>query len=346
MTALPHVVSAAGVGVPAWLPWAGFALLVLPLLLLDLGVFAKAPREPTFREAAVRSLGWCALALLFALGVTVMRGPKDGLAFVTGYAVEQALSVDNLFVILLVFTAFGIPKPEQRRVLVWGVLGAVVLRGALIFAGTALVARFHFLTYVLGALLLLAAAKIVREVSHPATAPPETPTVSTPSWLERLVARFVPVTRTNHGSRFFAVEDGVRKATPLFLALVTIEVADAIFALDSVPAVLAVTTDPFIVFTSNLFAVLGLRSLFFALAGLIDRLVYLKHGLAGVLAFVGLKMLVGHWVSPPEWLTLAAVAAILGVATIASLRRATTTDLTLALPAASPQVNDGERSPR
>jgi tellurite resistance protein TerC len=316
-----HLASAPSSLTPAALAlWVTFALVVSSMLALDLGVFQKTPREPTTREALAWSAVWLALATVFGAGLGVALGPAKGLEFFTAYLVEQALSVDNLFVMMLVFAQLAVPRSAQRRVLVWGILGAVVLRGALVFTGTALVTRFHFLTYALGALLIVAALKLLRDIrkaddraEHGDDAPPE------PSRTRALLGRFLPITKGFEGARFTVMKNGVRHATPLLLALVTIELADAVFALDSIPAVFGVTTDPLVVLTSNLFAVLGLRSLFFALSGLLDDLVYLKHGLALVLVLVGAKMLAAAVWTAPAWLTLVTVAVVLGGAVVASL---------------------------
>jgi tellurite resistance protein TerC len=294
-------------GSPLWIP---FALVVAALVAVDLGVFQKTPREPTAKEALGWSAVWFALASVFGIGVFAARGEARGVEFFTGYVVEQALSVDNLFVMMLVFAELKVPRAAQRRVLVWGILGAVVLRGALVLAGTALVARFHALTYALGALLVYAALKLLRGGDTQ-------PSVNG-SRLRGLVSRFVPVTDDFDGARFTVVRDGARYATPLLLALVTIELTDAVFALDSIPAVLGVSTDPLVVFSSNLFAVLGLRSLYFVLARLIDKLAYLKHGVVVVLLVVGAKMLLAWAWTPPAWVSLALVVVILGAAALAS----------------------------
>jgi tellurite resistance protein TerC len=299
--------------------WVTFAVVVTSMLAIDLGVFQKTPREPSTREALAWSGAWFALASVFGLGLGAALGPAKGLEFFTAYLVEQALSVDNLFVMMLVFAQLAVPRDAQRRVLTWGIVGCIVLRGAFVFTGTALVTRFHFLTYALGALLVVAAGKLLREIRRASEdREPEAETAS-PSRTRALLARVFPLTEGYEGTRFTVVRKGVRHATPLLLALVTIELADAVFALDSIPAVFGVTTDPLVVFTSNLFAVLGLRSLFFALSGLLESLVYLKHGLAVVLLAVGAKMLLGAvWIAP-AWLPLVLVALVLGVAVVASL---------------------------
>ena len=271
-----------------------------------------------------RALAWTALwfflAVAFGIGVTATRGTETGLAFFTAYLVEQALSVDNRFVMMLVFSRLGIPAAHQHRVLMWGIAGVVLLRGVMIATGTALIGAFHFLTYGLGALLIYTAYKLAKELDAP---PDRAELPAAASGMRRLVARIMPITERVHGSRFTVVIDGVRHATPLLVALVAIEAADAVFALDSIPAVLGVTTDPFVVISSNVFAVLGLRSLYFALAGLLSRLRYLQHGLVGVLAIIGIKMVLAVVVPIPTWLSLALVAVTLGVAIVASLAATT-----------------------
>jgi tellurite resistance protein TerC len=300
-------------------PWIGFALVVLAMLALDLRLHHRG-RDPTLRVALAWSAAWFVLAALFGAQVARVLGPDQGVAFFTAYVVEQALSVDNLFVMMLVFARYQVPRAAQRRVLTWGIAGVVVLRGAMILSGAALVEQFHVLTYVLGAGLLVASIKLARELAPegasaaPAASPPGA------SRIHALVARVLPLSPELAGDRFTVVRAGVRHATPLLLALLTIELADAVFALDSIPAVFGITTDRFIVFSSNLFAVLGLRSLCPALAGLLDRLRYLKHGLVGVLGMVGTKMVVAAWWPAPAWLSLVLVAIILGAAIVASLR--------------------------
>lgn len=295
--------------------WAAFGLAVLVVLAIDLGLFRKKPREPTMREALGWSAIWAGLAGLFGVGLTIALGKRAGVEFFTGYVLEQALSIDNLLVMMLVFTQLAVPRSAQRPVLVWGVLGAFATRTVMVLTGTALVARFHVLTVLLGAFLVWAAVKLWRDRASTADAEPPVP------WLRRAVARVVPITKEYDGTRFVVVRDGVRHVTPLLLALLTIELADAIFALDSIPAVLGVTTNPVVVLTSNVFAVLGLRSLFFALSGLVERLAYLKHGLAVVLGLVGTKMVASMVWEAPAWVTPIGVAAVLGLTVVLSLRR-------------------------
>ncbi|MCX5746677.1 MAG: TerC/Alx family metal homeostasis membrane protein [Proteobacteria bacterium] len=303
---------------PPILPWFAFAAVVLVMLAFDLGVFQRDKREPSTGVALAWTGAWVGLAALFGLFVTATRGADQGVAFATAYVVEQALSVDNLFVMMLVFAQFGVPRAHQRRVLTWGIVGVIVLRGAMILSGTALIGAFHALTYLLGGVLLVAAWKLAREIAAP-EAPAGTGTPPGSTRIRALLARVLPITDDFVGDRFTVVRRGVRHATPLLLALVTIELADAVFALDSIPAVFGVTTDRFLAFSSNLFAVLGLRSMFFALAGLLDQLRYLKHGLVGVLGLVGTKMIVAVVWPMPTWLSLALVTLTLGGAIVASL---------------------------
>jgi tellurite resistance protein TerC len=283
--------------------------------------------EPTLKSALLRSGFWIALAALFGLGVTLHLGTQRGMEFYTGYLLEQALSVDNLFVMMLVFARFQVPRAAQRRVLTWGIAGVVVLRGFMILTGTALIGTFHALTYVLGAVLLYSAYKLARDIAdgdHGGGDDDSTGSIA--ARVRRVVGRVIPLSDSYEGDRFTVVKQGVRYATPLLLALVTIEIADAIFALDSIPAVFGVTTDRFIVFSSNLFAVLGLRSMYFALSGLFERLRYLQHGLVGVLGLIGMKMLVAAVWPMPAWVSLVSVAVILGGAIAASLLIPSTTE--------------------
>jgi tellurite resistance protein TerC len=298
--------------------WLAFALTVISMLAVDLGFFQRGAREPTFKESLAWSAAWVALATTFGLGVAAHLGASKGLEFFTAYLLEKALSIDNLFVLMLVFAHFAIPATAQRRALAAGVVGAVVLRGALIVGGTSLVARFHPLTYLLGALLVLAAIKLVRTKEDAEQAPE--------SLTERVARRALPVSRRLDGARFFTREDGALRVTPLLVAVLVIEVTDVVFALDSIPAVLGVTSDSFIALTSNLFAVLGLRSLFFLVSALLARLRHLKTGLALVLLFVGGKMLGSFAFDVPVGASLLVVAFLLGGATLASLRAPTRQD--------------------
>jgi tellurite resistance protein TerC len=293
-----------------WL-WAGFLAIVLTLLALDLGVFHKEDKAVPAREALAWVGIWAALAMVFDGYVLWRFGAPKAIEFLTGYLIELSLSVDNLFVFVIVFTIFRIPPHLQHRVLFWGILTALVLRGAMILAGTALLQRFHWLIYVFGAFLLATGVKLFLhkdEEQHPEK-----------GFAFRALRKIIPATPALHGNHFFAVENGRRLATPLFLCLALIEVSDVIFALDSVPAIFGVTLDPFIVFTSNIFAILGLRSMYFALAHLIGRFEYLKTGLAMVLVFIGVKMLISGWVHIHSAVSLAVVASLLGGSMVYSL---------------------------
>jgi tellurite resistance protein TerC len=293
-----------------WL-WGGFSAFVLAMLALDLGVFHRHAHEVRFREALLWSAAWVALALGFNALIWIWFGPVRGLEFLTGYLIEKALSVDNIFVFLVLFSTFGVAKAHQHRVLFWGILGALIMRAVFIVAGAALLERFHWIIYVFGALLLLTGVKLFLE-RHEQMHPERNP-------LFRLFQRAVPSVPTFHGSRFTVVKDGRRYATPLLTVLVAVEVADLVFAVDSIPAVFAVTRDPFIVYTSNIFAILGLRAMFFLLADVMDRFRYLKPGLAAVLVFVGAKMMLADLYKIPVGVSLAVVAAILGNALAASM---------------------------
>jgi tellurite resistance protein TerC len=293
-----------------WL-WAGFLAIILTLLALDLGVFHKKDQVVPAREAMAWVVAWATLAMIFDGFVWWKFGTPKALDFLTGYLIEMSLSVDNLFVFVIVFSTFRIPPHLQHRVLFWGILTALVLRGAMIIAGTALLQRFHWLIYVFGAFLLATGVKLFfhkEEEHHPEK-----------SIAFRALRRLVPATPTLHGNHFFVKEGGRHYATPMFLCLALIEVSDVVFALDSVPAIFGVTLDPFIVFTSNIFAILGLRSMYFALAHLISRFGYLKAGLAMVLVFIGVKMMISKWVHIHSVLSLAVVATLLGGSMIYSL---------------------------
>jgi tellurite resistance protein TerC len=303
--------TSASIGTP-WL-WAGFVGFVLAMLALDLGVFHRKDHVVRTREALIWSGVWIALALLFGAGVFAWFGPEPGMEFLTGYFIEKSLSVDNLFVFVVVFAALGIPAVYQHRVLFWGILTALVLRAGMILGGAALLHRFHWLIYVFGGFLVLTGVKLFRQRTES-----QDPEQSLPL---RLVRRLVPSTSRLDGSAFFTRENGRRVATPLFLALAAVEFTDVVFAVDSIPAIFAVTDDPFIVFTSNVFAILGLRSLYFALAGMVDRFIYLKTGLAAVLVFVGLKMTAAGWIKIPAVASLLVVLGILAGAVVASLWR-------------------------
>jgi tellurite resistance protein TerC len=300
------------VGTP--LLWAGFTLFVTAMLALDLGVFHRKAHVVRTREALGWSVVWIALALLFNAGVTRWFGPERGLEFLTGYLIEKALSVDNIFVFLVIFSYFAVPAAYQHRVLFWGILGAIVFRVVFILVGAVLLEAFHWVIYIFGALLIFTGVKLLRsreESVHPERNP-----------LLRLVRRVLPVAAGYHGQRFFVRLGGRLFATPLFLVLVVVEATDIVFAVDSIPAIFAVTRDPFIVYTSNIFAILGLRALFFLLSGIIGRFRYLKYGLGLVLAFVGLKMVGSDLYTVPIGLSLAVIATLIGGSIVVSLLRA------------------------
>jgi tellurite resistance protein TerC len=280
------------------------------MLALDLGVFHRKAHAVGFREALAWSVVWIGLALLFNAFVAFRFGSEAGVEFLTGYLIEKSLSVDNIFVFLVIFSGLGIPLQYQHRVLFWGILTALVLRAIMIFAGAALLARFHWLIYVFGAFLIFTGIKLFLnrgKEEHPEQS-------SAMRWARRVI----PSTPRLHGDRFFVRENGRRLATPLFMALIMVEVTDVVFAVDSIPAIFAITSDPFIVFTSNIFAILGLRSLFFLLAGLVEKFVYLKVGLSAVLVFVGAKMTAIDFVKIPALVSLAIVVCLLGGAMLAS----------------------------
>jgi tellurite resistance protein TerC len=298
----------ATIGSPAL--WAGFIGFVLLMLALDLGVFNKKDHVVGFREAAIWSGVWISLALVFNAGIFWVFGQERGLEFLTGYLIEKSLSIDNIFVFIVIFAAFRIPAVYQHRVLYWGILSALVMRAIMIFAGAAMITRFHWLIYVFGVFLIVTGIRLYLDRNKEEH--PEDSKVMV--WIRRLV----PSTDRFDGHDFFTVENGRRVATPLLMALIMVEISDIIFAVDSIPAIFAVTTDPFIVFTSNIFAILGLRSLFFILAGLVDKFRYLKVGLAAVLCFVGIKMTIMDIYKIPSLVSLAVIALTLGISVAAS----------------------------
>jgi len=291
--------------------WIGFHAVLLVLLGLDLGVFHRRPHEVSFREAAVWSVVWVVVAIAFNWGVYVYMGPRHGLEFFTGYVIERALSIDNIFVFVVVFAFFGVPAEFQHRVLFWGIFGALVMRGAFIAAGAALLARFHWVNYVFGAFVLFTG---VRFFFHK----PEKVDVGRNPAL-RLARRLLPVTEGYEGRSFLVKRGGQWLATPLLLVLLVAESVDVVFALDSIPSIFAVTQSPFIVYTSNVFAILGLRASYFLLAALVPRLVYLSAGLATVLVFIGVKMLVEPWMHVSTGVSLGVVVSALVLTTVASL---------------------------
>ena len=290
------------------LAWLGFLAFIGVMLALDLGVFHKKAHVPSFREALGWTSVWATLAGLFGLWLLWARGSTPAIEFFTGYVIELSLSMDNVFVFVVILGALQIPKHLQHRVLFWGVLTALVLRGGMIVGGAALVARFHWILYLFGAFLVLTGLKLLR---------PGGDEVAPSSRLLDFLRARLRVTSL-HGNAFFVRVDGRRVATPLFLALIMVELSDVVFAIDSIPAIFAVTQEPFLVFTANVFAILGLRSLFFVLSGMLDRSHYLKFGLAIVLTFVGGKLLLLDVVHLPSLLSLGVVVGVLGGAVLAS----------------------------
>lgn len=293
--------------------WVGFTLFVLLLLAFDLGVLHKERREIGVAEALKLSCGYIVLALLFNAGVFWYFGAESGLEFLTGYVIEKSLSLDNIFVIALIFGTFAVPKEYQHRVLFWGILGALVMRAAMIFAGSALILEFRWIVYVFGLFLVATGVKmlVMRD---------DAPDVANNPVVTFLRRRF-PITAGYEGDRFFVRRSGTLFMTPLFLALVMVELTDLIFAVDSIPAIFAITTDPFIVYTSNVFAILGLRALYFALAAVIHKFHYLKIGLALTLVLVGIKMTIVDVWKMPTALALGLTIALIGGSIVASLVR-------------------------
>jgi tellurite resistance protein TerC len=297
--------------------WTTFNAIVLVLLAVDLGVVHRTAHRVSVREAAAWSAVWIGLSLAFGYWVWHAMGREAGLQFFAGYLIEKALSVDNIFVFILIFSYFRVPEEHQHRLLFWGILTALVMRGAMIGAGAYLLAYFHWMLYVFGAFLVVTGIRLATRGSHEIH-PERSPIL-------QVVRRVMPVTDTYQGQRFFVRTDGSAAsaarwtATPLFIALVLIESADLIFALDSIPAVFAITTDPFLVYTSNVCAILGLRALYFLLAGTLQAFRYLPVGLSVVLAFVGTKMLVADVYALPVTASLGVIGAILGVAVLASI---------------------------
>lgn len=293
--------------------WVGFNLFVLLMLALDLGVFNRRAHVIRFKEA----LGWCAvwisLAMLFNLGIYIWGGREMALAFLTGYLIEESLSIDNLFVFVLVFSHFRVPSLYQHRVLFWGILGALIMRALFIFTGISLIRKFHWVIYLFGAFLVLTGIRMALHTDKKMD--PEK------NLLLRLFRRFFSVTEDYVEGKFLVKREGRYMATPLLLVLIVVETTDLIFALDSIPAILAITTDPFIVYTSNVFAIMGLRSFYFALAGIMELFHYLHYGLSVILVFVGTKMLISDLFHIPIGIALGTVALIFIVSIVASLLR-------------------------
>ncbi|HOX45679.1 MAG TPA: TerC family protein [Myxococcota bacterium] len=293
--------------------WAGFWAIIIALLALDLAVFNRHAHKVSIRAAAIWSAVWIGISLLFCGGVWWLLGAEPAMQFLAGYLVEKSLSVDNLFVFLVIFTYFGVEAKYQHRVLYWGVLGAIILRTLMIVAGAALVARFNWLLYIFGAFLIYTGVKLAVSKGE-AVDPGKNLAV-------RVARKLFSVTPQFHGEHFFVKLDGKRLATPMFVVLVTVELSDVMFAVDSIPAIFGITQDAFILLTSNIFAIMGLRALYFLLAGIMDRFHYLKLGLSVVLAFIGVKMLIAEWVHIPTPVSLGIVFGILTGAVLISFLR-------------------------
>ena len=291
--------------------WVGFIAFVLAMLALDLGVFHRKAHVVRAKEAGGWVAFWASLALLFAVGLWVLESRTIALTFLTGYVIELSLSVDNLFVIIVIFEYFRVPAIAQHRVLFYGILGAIVMRGIFIGLGAFLLARFEWILYVFGAMLLFTGIRMMFKQDEEFE--------GDQNKIVRLVRRYVPLTNRYDGTKFFTLENGVKLATPLFLVLVLVEFTDLIFAVDSIPAIFGITRDPFIVFTSNIFAILGLRSMFFLLAAVVEQFYLLKYGLAIILSFIGVKMLIEGVYHIPIMVSLAVVIGVLALSIVASL---------------------------
>lgn len=294
---------------PTWL-WVSFSVGIFILLLIDLSLFGRGDHKISRGKALLESAIWVSIALAFNLWFGLEYGRELGVEFLTGYLVEKSLSVDNLFVILLIFSSFRIPDEYQHRVLFYGVLGAIILRAIFIVAGAQLLHHFHWILYVFGGILVLTAVKFLRET--------DTHIDTQENWAVRMMKKVIPTTEKFDGHNFFTRENGLLKATPLFLALVVIEVTDLIFAVDSIPAVFAITQDAFVAFASNILAILGLRALYFVLADWVGKLRYLKPGLAAILGFIGVKMLIVDFYKIPSWVSLLVIGSILTTAALGS----------------------------
>ena len=311
------------------LHWVVFNIFVLAMLALDLGVFHRKAHEVKIKEALTWSTIWIALALVFNLGIYVWRGPQPALEFLTGYLIEKSLSVDNIFVFLLIFSYFRVDSLYQHKVLFWGILGALIMRAAFIAAGVTLIQKFHWVIYIFGAFLVLTGIRMALQKDkeiHPERNP-----------VLKLFRRFAPVTERYVEGKFFVKIDGRTFATPLFIVVLVVETTDLIFAVDSIPAILAITLDPFIVYTSNVFAILGLRALYFALAGTMRLFYYLHYGLSTILVFIGIKMLLADIYEIPVGIALSAVASILVISVLASVVRPRKVDV--------PKITSNDETP-
>lgn len=291
--------------------WVVFNIFVLGLLALDLGVFHRKDHAVGMKEAAIWTVVWISLALLFNLGIYIYAGSEPALQFLTGYLIEKSLSVDNIFVFVMLFSYFNVPVIYQHRVLFWGILGALIMRGILIGVGAFLIAQFHWVIYIFGAFLVFTGIRMAMQKE-------ENVEVES-NGVVKLLRRVMPITQGYHGHDFFVRNAGRIFATPLFVVLLVVETTDLIFALDSIPAIFAVTTDPFLVYTSNVFAILGLRSLYFLLAEVVTKFRFLKLGLSAILVFVGIKMLIVDIYHIPILMSLGVIATTLAISIVASL---------------------------
>ncbi len=307
--------------------WIIFVVAILAFLALDLGVFNKTPHIITSKEAGKWTAIWVAMSVAFS-GVIYwlylnkfIENPTDikpevaSIKYITGYLIELSLSIDNIFIIAIIFSSFKIPQKYQHRVLFWGILGAIVFRGLMIFFGVILINKVSWMTYIFGGFLLFTAAKMLFTKDEDDFKPKD-------SFIYKVLGKFIPISTHINGEHFFIKENNKNHATPLFVALIVIEVMDVLFALDSVPAILAITSDPFLVFSSNIFAILGLRSMYFFLANMLAKFSYLEYSLIAILTFVGLKMLIPHdWIEIPEWVSLAFIALSLLIGIVVSLQK-------------------------
>jgi tellurite resistance protein TerC len=291
--------------------WAGFIAFVFLLLAIDLGIFHRKSHEVKIKEALIWSAVWISLALIFNYGIYIFLGKEKALEFLTGYLIEKSLSVDNLFVFIMLFTFFNVQPKYQHKVLFWGILGALIMRAIFIFAGVALISKFHWIIYIFGAFLIFTGIKMLFHKNEEIV-PDKNPMV-------RLFKKFFPVSEQMHGSKFFVKISSKTVATPLFIVLLVVEFTDLIFAVDSIPAILAISNDTFIIFTSNVFAILGLRALYFALAGITKYFHYLKYGLSAILVFVGIKMVIVGFYKIPIVFSLLTILGILLLSVLASL---------------------------
>lgn len=302
--------------------WAGFIVFILAVLALDLGVFHKKSHTVGFKEAVGWSVVWIIMAALFGLIILYWRGQEDFMLFMTGYVIEKSLSVDNLFVFLLIFTYFKVPNQYQHKILFYGILGALVMRAAFIGAGIAIIRQFAWVIYIFGGFLIVTGIKMM----IPSDEEPSLENNKIIVWAKKIF----PTSHNLDGDKFFTVENGKKMVTPLFITLIFVEFSDVVFAVDSIPAIIGITDDPFLVFTSNVFAILGLRSLYFALKGFADIFHYLKYGLAVILMFIGVKMCISPWYHVPIWLTMTVIFSVLitsmAVSLYANRKKKLTTD--------------------